>query len=275
MSDGSDRSGLVIRSVVTRGFRVPLTFTLGTSAAVVRAVPLLLVDLLTEQGITGRGYLFGYTPSGARAVAGHLAEAVELAAGRDAAPGTLMPVLARRYALLGVAGPVRMALSILDIALWDALAIARDQPLASALGAAPRAIPAYDSRGLGLMEPSRLASEAEQLVENAGLKAVKLRLGHPTLAQDLDALRAVRARLGDDVPVMVDYNQALTVTEATARGRALQAEGIAWLEEPIRHDDYRGAAAIARALAVPLQLGENFNGPRRCSTPSAPTPATS
>jgi mandelate racemase len=60
---------------------------------------------------------------------------------------------------------------------------------------------------------------------------------------------------------MVDYNQALTRAEGILRGRALQGEGVLWLEEPIRHDDYRGNAAIARATEVPLQIGENFNGP--------------
>jgi mandelate racemase len=254
-------SGLTIRSVATRGVAVPLTFALGTSAAVVRSVPLVLVDLAMEEGVTGRSYLFGYTPSGARAVAGHLAEAVALVAGEDAAPGIVMPMLARRYALLGVTGTVRMALSALDVALWDALSASRGQSLARALGARPRPIRAYDSRGLGLMAPDRLADEAERLLASSGLGAVKLRLGHPTLAEDLGALRAVRRRIGDGVPVMADYNQALTVTEALARGRALEAEGIAWLEEPVRHDDYRGTAAIARALAVPVQIGENFNGP--------------
>ena len=72
---------------------------------------------------------------------------------------------------------------------------------------------------------------------------------------------------------MVDYNQALSVDEALERGRALQREGVAWLEEPIRHDDHRGNAAIARALDLPLQIGENFNGPQgdgsRRSTPRA------
>ncbi len=60
---------------------------------------------------------------------------------------------------------------------------------------------------------------------------------------------------------MVDYNQTLSVDDALARGRALQSEGVAWLEEPIRHDDLRGNAAIATALELPLQIGENFNGP--------------
>ena len=110
------------------------------------------------------------------------------------------------------------------------------------------------------MEPDTLANEAEALLAR-GLKAVKLRLGYATLADDLAALRAVRAHIPDDVLVMVDYNQALTTAEAIRRGQALEREGIAWLEEPIRHDDYRGNAEIARRLDVPLQIGENFNGP--------------
>ena len=168
--------------------------------------------------------------------------------------------MARRFRLLGVAGPVRMALSALDIALWDAFAISLELPLATVLGAAPRPIPAYDSRGLGRMAPERLAAEAEALLAK-GLKAMKLRLGYPTLAEDLAALSAVRTRIPAGISIMVDYNQALTPTEAILRGRALQAEGIVWLEEPIRHDDHRGNAAIAQALDVPLQIGENFNGP--------------
>ena len=251
---------LTIRGVSTRAVRVPLTFALGTSAAVVRSVPLLLVDLHTEEGVTGRCYLFCYTRSGAAAVAAHLVEAVESAQGKPACPLDLYAALARRYALLGVTGPVRMALSALDVALWDAAAVAAGTPLVRLLGASPRAIPAYDSRGLGLMDAASLAREADALLA-AGLKGIKLRLGYPTLAEDLAAVRAVRGRMPGDVALLVDYNQALTTAEALRRGRVLQGEGIAWLEEPIRHDDYRGNAQIARKLDVPLQIGENFNGP--------------
>ena len=91
---------------------------------------------------------------------------------------------------------------------------------------------------------------------------MKLRLGHPTLDEDLAVTRAVRRRLPDEIALMVDYNQALDVGEALRRGRALQAEGIAWLEEPIRHDDWRGNAEVAGALDLPLQIGENFDGPK-------------
>jgi mandelate racemase len=92
-----------------------------------------------------------------------------------------------------------------------------------------------------------------------GFGAVKLRLGYPTLREDLAAVHAVRERLGDGVAIMVDYNQALTVSEALERGRALDQENISWLEEPIQHDDYAGCARLVQALTVPIQLGENFS----------------
>ncbi len=204
--------------------------------------------------------MFCYRTSGARAVTAVLQEAAELISGAAVAPSAIAAMLERRYALLGVTGVVRMALSALDAALWDASAIAAGVPLCTMLGSAPRPLRAYNSCGLGLMSPQSAADEAERLLEG-GFKAVKLRLGHATLAEDLAATRAVRRRLPDEVELMVDYNQALSVTEALVRGRALQSEGVAWLEEPIRHDDLPGNATIVLALDLPLQLGENFNGP--------------
>ncbi len=256
----SPPADLTVRGVKTRGVRVPLNFTLGTSAAIVKAVPLLLVDVQMEEGVVGRAYLFCYSASGATAVAAHVAEAIELVKGQRLSPHRAYALLAQRYRLLGVTGPVRMALSTLDVALWDAAAVAINRPLAALLGGECRAIPAYDSRGLGLMPPARLADEAASMLAG-GLKALKLRLGYPTLAQDLAAHDAVRERIPGDVQILVDYNQALTTAEAIRRGLALQDRGLVWLEEPIRHDDYRGNAEIARRLKLPLQIGENFNGP--------------
>jgi len=252
---------LTLRGVRAVAVEVPMRHVLGTSAATVRAAPLLLVDVDTEQGIVGRTYIFCYRRSGARAIAQVVEEAAELVRGEAIAPLSMAATLQRRYALLGVTGIVRMALSALDAALWDAVAVAAAQPLATLLGAAPRPIRAYNSCGLGLMSPAAAADEAERLLEG-GFEAVKLRLGYSTLDEDLAVTRAVRRRLPDAVQLMVDYNQALSVDDALTRGRALQSEGVAWLEEPIRHDDHRGNAAIAQALDLPLQIGENFNGPQ-------------
>ena len=252
---------LTIRGVRTSAVEVPMKFPLGTSAGTVRSAPLLLIDLETEDGITGRTYLFCYRPSIPRAIDVVLRDAVSVVKGEPVAPLDIGAKLARRFALVGVASVVRMALSGLDAALWDALAVAAGLPLATFLGAKPKAIPAYNSSGLGLMSPEAAADEAEKLLAG-GFLSVKLRLGHPNLKQDLAVLRAVRKRLPDAIELPVDYNQALTVAEAIRRGRALEGEGVAWLEEPIRHDDYVGNATVARELAVPVQIGENFNGPQ-------------
>jgi mandelate racemase len=251
---------LSIRGVRTKAVEVPMTFALGTSAATIRSAPLLLIDLDTEEGVTGRTYLFCYRPSGARAIADLLQDAVALVKGQNAAPIDIAALLSRRFALIGVTGPVRMALSGLDAALWDALAVAAGLPLATFLGAHPMPIPAYNSNGLGLMAPAAAADEAVKLLES-GFRAVKLRLGYATLDDDLAVTRAVRRALPDGVALMADYNQALSRAEALRRGRPLDHEGLYWLEEPIRHDDYAGHAAIARELALPVQIGENFNGP--------------
>ncbi|HEY6995456.1 MAG TPA: enolase C-terminal domain-like protein, partial [Xanthobacteraceae bacterium] len=220
--------------------------------------PLLLVDLDTEEGVTGRSYLWCYFPAAIPAIASILTEVARAVEGERIAPLDLWSKLAERFALIGVQGIVRMAMSGFDVAAWDALAIAAGVPLATLVGSAPRPIPAYNSCGLGLMALEPLADEAERLLAG-GFRAVKLRLGYPTLKDDLAALHAVRKRVGVEIAVMVDYNQALGLAQALERGRALDGEHVYWLEEPIRHDDYAGYATLVRELATPIQIGENFS----------------
>jgi mandelate racemase len=249
---------LTIRALRSVAVDVPMTYALGTSQARITSAPLLLVDLVTEQGITGRAYLFCYLRAAARPIATMLDEVGALVKGDPVAPAVLWAKLAKRFTLIGVQGVVRMAMAGLDVAAWDALAVAAGMPLVSLLGGKPGPIRAYNSCGLGLMTPGEVADEAEKLLAR-GFCAVKLRLGYPTLQEDLAALRAARRRIGDGIALMVDYNQALAVPEALERGRALDGEGIFWLEEPIRHDDYAGCASLARALKTPIQIGENFS----------------
>jgi mandelate racemase len=249
---------LTIRAVRTVGVDVPMTYALGTSQARITTAPLLLIDLETEEGITGRAYLFCYLRAAAPAIARMLAEIGEMVKGGRVVPADLWGKLAKRFMLMGVQGIVRMAMAGLDVAAWDALALAAGVPLATFIGGKPGPIRAYNSCGLGLMTPEEVADEAEKLLAG-GFRAVKLRLGYPTLHEDVAAVRAVRRRIGEEVTLMVDYNQALSVAEALERGRALDGENIYWLEEPIRHDDYAGCASLVRALNTPIQIGENFS----------------
>jgi mandelate racemase len=251
---------LTIRAVRSIGVEVPMTYALGTSQARITRAPLLLIDLETQEGVTGRAYLFCYLRATAPAMAAMLDEIGRMVEGDRVVPAALWGKLAQRFMLMGVQGVVRMALAGLDVAAWDALAIAAGVPLATFLGAKPQPIPAYNSCGLGLMTPEEVADEAEKLLAR-GFRAVKLRLGYPTLKDDLAAVQAVRRRIGDGIALMVDYNQVLSVTDALERGRALDQENIYWLEEPIRHDDYAGCASLKQALTTPIQIGENFSLP--------------
>jgi len=254
--------GLTVRAVKATPVEVPLNFVLGTSQQALRQVPLLLIDVETEEGITGRSYLFCYLRAAQPAIVSLLGEVENLAKGKRLDPAALAVKLARRFTLIGVQGIVRMALAGFDTACWDAVAIAANQPLVAMLGAEARPIPAYNSCGMGIKDDlGELAAEAEMLLAMGGFRALKLRLGYPALDGDIAAVRAVRKRIGNDVALMVDYNQALTLDDALARGHALDRENIYWLEEPIRHDDYAGEARLARELTTPIQIGENFSLP--------------
>jgi mandelate racemase len=264
---------LTVRAIRSVGVEVPMTYALGTSRAVITKAPLLLIDLETEEGVTGRSYLWSYMPGVMPAIAAMLKVVEETVKGEPVEPLHLWGRLAQRFALIGLQGIIRMAVAGFDMAAWDALAIAAGVPLATLVGGRPEPVTAYNSCGLGLMAPDKVADEAEKLL-GGGFRAVKLRLGYPTLHEDLAAVRAVRRRIGDSVALMVDYNQALDAPEALARGRALDEENIYWLEEPIRHDDYAGCASLRRALKTPVQIGENFSLPLAMETALAANAAT-
>jgi mandelate racemase len=251
---------LHISAIRTRFVKVPMRFPLGTSATAMSSAPLLLVDLETNEGIVGHSYLFCYRDSGAKAIAEIMQEAAGLIHGMPVTPLKLMQFLAKQFALLGVAGVARMALAAIDIALWDALAIAANIPLATFLGGSLEPISAYNSDGLGMIPAAKAADEAVELL-GAGFHAVKLRLGYADPEIDRQVARAVRDSIGKFSTLMVDYNQALTVPDAIRRGLDLADLDIYWLEEPIRHNDFPGYAAIASELTTPIQIGENLDGP--------------
>jgi len=256
---------LHVRSLRGTPVAVPLARPLGTSAQTIRHAPLLLIDLETLEGVTGRAYLFCYQPAVPAAVARILDSAYEVIAGVRVAPLDIGTALARHFRLIGVRGIIAMALAGIDVACWDALAIAAGMPLAAFLGAAPRPVRAYNSNGLGLIEAEAAADEAEELLVG-GFEAIKMRLGRATLEADLAAVRAVRRRIPDRIMIMADFNQALSLAEAKRRCHAIDGEGLYWIEEPIRHDDYAGCAELARELATPIQIGENFAGPQAMAT---------
>jgi mandelate racemase len=252
-----------IRSIRCRPVAAPMKRPLVTSTTALTAAALLLIDLETDAGLIGRSYLFGMGKHNLPPIVKLVEAMTEMVTGDELAPLELERKLRARYSLLGVHNMVLIAMAGIDMAAWDALAQSLGLPLVRLLGALPRPIPAYNSKGLGLMPIKALVAEAEELVAE-GFRAVKLRMGRAEAREDLEALRAVKKAIGPEVVLMVDFNQALTVADALRRGRMIDEEGgVYWIEEPIRADDFAGAARIAREIATPIQLGENFMGPEQ------------
>ncbi len=252
-----------IKAIKVRAVAAPMKRPLATSTGAVSVAPLLLLDLETDAGIVGRSYLFGIGKNALAPLAKLVEGMAEMVKGDEVAPFDVERKLRARHTLLGVHNIVLFAMSGIDMAAWDALGQELERPLVSLLGASPRPIPAYNSKGLGIQPEKELAREAAELVAE-GFRAVKLRLGRAQARDDLHALRAVKKEIGPDVTLMVDFNQALSVAEAVRRGRMIDDEGgVYWIEEPVRADDFAGCAQIRREVHTPIQIGENFMGPEQ------------
>ena len=259
---GAPGTSLVVRDVVVRAVVVPFRRPLATRVGHFARWPLMLIDVTTEQGITGRSYLAPYLASAAAGLRTVLHELAEGLRGQPAAPGQAFTGARGWFALAGYQGLALAAVAGLDIALWDALAQAAGMPLARLLGGTLEPVPAYNSNGLGLIPPAAVADEALELLAEGGFTALKVRVGRDRAADDIEAVRRVRAAVGDEVTLVADYNQGLTLGDALQRCRALDAEGLTWIEEPLRYDDLDGHARVARDVSTPVMLGENFYGPR-------------
>jgi mandelate racemase len=224
--------------------------------------PLILIDLHTSEGVVGRSYLEPYLPKAMRYLVPALHDLGEALRGRPIAPVELFEAARKSLHFVGYEGLSMIAVSGLDMAAWDALAKAADVPLCVLLGGTVDSVPAYNSNGLWLKPPAAVAEEAPALRDEGGFRGLKLRLGRERPADDLATAEAVREAVGPDMALMVDFNQGLHLGEALERCHAIDDLGLAWIEEPIVYDNLRGCAQLAAELKTPLQIGENFYGPR-------------
>jgi L-alanine-DL-glutamate epimerase-like enolase superfamily enzyme len=159
---------------------------------------------------------------------------------------------------VGRGGIASFAVSAIDIALWDLRGKLRDEPLWKMAGGAGRTCKAYHGGiDLNFSLNKLLANVAGYL--DTGTNAIKIKVGQPTLGEDLVRVKAVRELIGPDVTFMVDANYSMNVDQAIIAANAFKAYDIFWFEEPIVPDDYLGYAKIATATDVPLAMGENLH----------------
>ena len=247
-----------IRSVRVRTARVPLPVPHTTASGTVAESPLVLTDVVCDDGSVGHSIVFTYTPVALKPVADLVSGFGEWIKGDAAAPYDVEQKLARRLRLLGPQGLTGIAVAAIDMALWDATARRQQISLTQLLGGTARSIDAYGAVGYDGVDVSARTTEDWA---KRGFKGVKAKIGYPSVAEDVAVIRAMRAASGPEMAIMVDYNQCLTPTEAVQRMRMLDDEGLTWVEEPTLAHDYAGHALIAREAATPIQAGENWWGP--------------
>lgn len=244
-----------ISAIRARPVIAPLVRPLRTAAGEIPAAPLVLIDVETSDGVTGRAYLFAYTPMTLRALVAFIEDYSPALVGRSAAPADAFAFAERTFRLLGRQGLVGMAVSGVDMALWDALGRQQGLPVCRLLGVEPRGLRAYDS--YGTVDPKEDAKSLEASLAS-GFTGIKIKLGVGDRAHDIETLRGVRTIIGPETALMVDYNQTLTVPDALDRIAAIAEFDIAWIEEPVVAEDLAGHARIRAKSQIPVQTGENW-----------------
>jgi L-alanine-DL-glutamate epimerase-like enolase superfamily enzyme len=157
----------------------------------------------------------------------------------------------------GRGGPTVLALSAVDIALWDLKARKLAQPLWKLLGGFSYKVPCYAGGiDLGLPLPQLLKQTEGNL--DRGFRAIKMKVGRKKLSEDVERVIAMRKHLGDDFPLMADANMKWTADEAIRAARAFAPADLTWLEEPISPDDVAGHARVVREGGLPIAAGENL-----------------
>jgi len=222
----------------------------------------ILVRIRTEAGIEGIGFNVITRGTLLKALAQATDELGQLLVGMNA-----LEIEACRAKMekvgewFGPGGMVAMAISPLDVALWDIKGKVTGQPLCRLLGGCRDRVRTYASDNMWYSVPvDDLVRAAKYHVER-GFDKLKLRLGHETtLAAEVRRVRAVRDAVGPDVQLMVDIAETWSFHQAVAGGRALQDAGIVWLEDPVNHQDEVGLARIAETLDIPVTAGEHLYG---------------
>ena len=248
-----------IRGVKARPIVAPISRPVKNAFGSIEAAPLVLIDVATDQGVTGRSYIFAYTAMALKPLVHLIEEIGKELVGRAIAPFELMSAMDARFRLLGWQGLVGMAVSGLDMAFWDGLGKIAGKPLVELLGGSVRPIKAYDS--YGAVDPKADERDLRRSLE-LGFRGIKIKGGLGDAATDERIVKGVRALLGPDIALMIDFNQSLDPAEALRRIARLAPYDLTWVEEPVPQENLLGHAEVRKSSSIPIQAGENWWFPR-------------
>ncbi|MDP6038860.1 MAG: mandelate racemase/muconate lactonizing enzyme family protein [Candidatus Latescibacteria bacterium] len=218
------------------------------------------VTLETDDGITGTGDSgFGRiagAPDALAAIIEHELKPVVIGQNPNLVRG-LHGNMLRETEYHGSFGLAMFGIAAIDTAIWDCLGKARGVPCWQLWGGVHQTIRAYAMVGWLNYSDTEVCDICNRAVEQ-GFRAVKIKVGYPTLKEDIARIKTVRSAVGENIDIMVDANQTLTAAEATVRGRAFEDLNCLWWEEPLPADDIEGYAQLADALTIPIATGENL-----------------
>lgn len=249
-----------IGSLDTALYRIELPVPLSDSThGTMTHFELVTVRLRDSDGAEGVGYTYttGVGGAAAHALIDQGLRPVLLGADADA----IEALWTRMWWTLhygGRGGSASLAVSACDIALWDLKARRLGVPLWRLLGGFDPRVPCY-AGGIDLeFTLDALLAQTDGFLQR-GFRAIKMKVGRPRLSEDVARVRAMRAHLGEDFPLMADANMRWSVDQSIAAARALRECGLVWLEEPTIPDDIAGHARIVREGGVPIATGENLH----------------
>jgi L-alanine-DL-glutamate epimerase-like enolase superfamily enzyme len=171
----------------------------------------------------------------------------------------LLEDLKREMEYFGLSGLTRFAIAAVDTALWDLYGKLQSEPCYLLWGAQRDRLPVYAMVGWLNYGLGELRRQCGRALEH-GFRGVKMKVGAPTLEEDMQRIAAVRSEIGPDIPLMVDANQVFSVAEALRRGTAYAEYRIAWFEEPLVAHDFDGYAELTASSPVAVAAGENLYG---------------
>ena len=241
----------------TTAVEVPLAKPIATAIHRMQSVGCILLELETDTGLTGESYVFTLNAVRLKALDEMLRSFLDRVEGRDPHQVTgIGQAVWDEINPIGHKGFPIAALCAIDTACWDLIGKAAEQPLHHLFGACRDRVPTYASGGLWLSQSiDELVDEAAGFVEQ-GFRAMKIRLGKPTLAEDVERVRAVRDTIGPGFELLADANQGLDVKRAIRLGRELEAFDLGWFEEPVIYHDLAGCAEVRQALSLRVAAGE-------------------
>jgi L-alanine-DL-glutamate epimerase-like enolase superfamily enzyme len=249
-----------IRDVQADHYLIPLPVALSDSThGTIRGFELVTVRLRDADGAEGVGYTYTVGAGGAAVHALLTRDLAPLLAGRDADRiEELWQAMWWALHYGGRGGAAVLAISAVDIALWDLRTRRQSHPLWRALGGFDPRVPCYAG---GIDLDFTLDALLRQTDDNVarGFRAIKMKVGRPSLRDDVGRVRAMREHLGPEFPLMVDANMRWSVDDAIRAARALAPFELVWLEEPTIPDDVPGHARIVREGGVPIAAGENLH----------------